>query len=251
MSYFLIGAIIIAVLAVLYVWYVTRGKNSIPDDATILLDTEDDKLLHHWYDNNIQPDYDFNVDDVEIAVKYLLRVHEIEVDPSLIVVGSNLAAKYVYLVQESLPTNYSAGSDCLFDIRSHLGINGEIAIIHNPKIRANLQRDCTGDLTTIRLIMNNEMDIIARDFLRETLRLRWEQILALNDPSVVNREGSYLYVRTPEDTANLAQPVIILNKVRALKTPQGARINLLCTNLEFETLMARWKRVIGAVSVLE
>jgi hypothetical protein len=250
MSYFLIGAIIIAVLAIVYVWYVTRGRNSISDDATISLDTEDDKLLHHWYDSNIQPDYDFTTTDVEIAVKYLHRIHEIEIDPSLLVVGSNLNATYLQLTQQAFPTTYVVGSDYLFEIRSHLAVNGEIAIVQNPAIRANLQRTSTGDLTTIRLIMNNEMDLMARDFVRETLRLRWEQILALNDPSVLNRGGSYLYLRAPEDAA-MNQPILMLNKILALKTTQGARINLLCTNLEFETLMTRWRKLVGAVSVSE
>ena len=256
MSYFLVVAIVIAVLAVLYVWYVTRGLNSIADDTTLSLETEEDKLLIHWYRASIQPSYDFNVNDLEIAATYLRRVHDVEVCPSLLVVGSNLEAQYQALTRKSLSTRYTPRGDCFFDIRSNLAKDGEIAIIHDPTVRAALRRNNTVDLTEVSLIISNEMDLMARDYIQEVLKIRWGQIRSLNDPHVLNQNGSYVYLRVNKGSETISKeiaiglPVTVLDRVTAFMTPKGARLNLLCTNYEFETLMKRWKQHLATPTLL-
>lgn len=249
MSYFLIAAIIFAIVAVLYVWYITRGLNSIDDNAVLPLESDEDKLLKHWYKANMQQVYDFNVNDVEIAAKYLQRIYNIEINPGLLVVGKNLISQYYALTHSSLSYEYRPNADCIFDLRSSLAKEVEVAIIHSDRVRHELQRHNSGDLTEVSLIMNSDLDGIAHEFISNVLKFRWEQIDALHDPNVLNHEGSYLYYRSPEGTRP-GTTVTILDKVNALVIPFGpttrARVNLLCSNYEFEALIRRWKHHLTA-----
>lgn len=245
MSYFLIAAILLAVFAVLYVWYVTRGLNSIDDNAFIPLETDEDKLLVHWYKANIQPVYDFNVNDIEIAAKYLQRIYDIEIDAGLLVVGDNLAVHYRELTRRSLSDKYEPNTDCLFDLRSSLAMPGQIAIIHDKRIRHRLQSKTKVDFTDIGVIMNNDLDKTAHEYITSVLKFRWDKIKEMNDPNVLNDKGSYLYYRLQNnDQQGLTT---ILDKITALVVPTEngsvGRINLLCSNYEFEALIYRWKRL--------
>lgn len=241
MNYFLIVAIIVAILAVLYVWYVTRGLNSIDDNTNLSLDTEEEKLLKHWYKSNIQETYDFNVNDKEIAAKYLQRIHNVEVDPNLLVLGKNLNTQYYALTHSSLSYEYNPNEDCIFDLRSSLAKDVEIAIVHSSRVRQVLNKNNSSDLTELNQIMNSDLDAIAHEFITSVLKFRWDQIDTIHDPNIVNHEGSYLYYRIPEGNRP-GTTVTILNSVNALVVSNTlARINMLCSNYEFEALIKRWK----------
>jgi cell division protein FtsL len=250
MSYFLIVAILVAVIAVIYVWYVTRYLNRIPDDKPISLETEDDKLLIHWYNMHIKHSFDFNINDIEIAVKYLKHIYDIEINPDLIIIGTNLESQYFNITGRHLINKYSPDVDCIFDIRSTLAKPGEIAIIHDSIVRNSLRKINTFDFTEINNIMESELDLIARDFLHEVLKFRWEQITKLNDPNILNNSGSYLYLHVPTDISSSIPNntvITVLGGVSALLTSRGARINLLCSNIEFETLIKRWNQYLPTV----
>jgi len=277
MDYFLIFSILIALLAILYVWYVTKYSNSIPDDKPIPLESNDDRLLIHWYNMHIKHSFDFNINDLEIAAKFLERIYNIKIDPNLLVIGTNLENQYFKITGHHLENGYSPDKDCLFDVRSIIGKSGEIAIIYNENLRNSLRKVNTFDFTELNDIINSDLDIMARDYLYEVLKFRWEQITQLNDPNVLNNHGSswfcktkprgnevipaptlsYLYLRIPssgnEDPLGFAKQthsidgnvITVLNgAVSALMTPNGARINLLCSNIEFETLIKRWKQYL-------
>lgn len=261
MSYFLFATILVALVAILYVWYVTRGLNSIPDDKPILLDTDDDKLLVYWYKMHIKESYDFNTNDSEAAAKYLKRIHDIEINPGLLVLGTDLDNQYFNITRTHLnikyldtsnQTNFTQSEnlfqtnvDYLFDIRSTIGKSGEIAIINNSRVRENLQRNNNLDFTEISSIINSDLGTIANNYLREVLKFRWTQILELKDPSLLNSCGSFLYLRTLKDTTSGVPVSVLGERVTALMTSQGARLNLLCSNYEFEALIKRWKEYLS------
>lgn len=261
MSYFLFATIIVALIAILYVWYVTRGLNPIPDDKPIPLDTDDDKLLVHWYKMHIKQSYDFNTNDSEAAAKYLKRIYNIEINPELLVLGTDLDSQYFSITRNHLNNKYldtsnqpdstpndnfsQTNTDYLFDIRSTIGKAGEIAIINNSRVRENLQRNNNLDFTEISSIINSDLETVANDYLLEVLKFRWTHILELNDPSILNSSGSFLYLRTSQETT-LGLPVLVLGgRVTALMTSQGARLNLLCSNYEFEALIKRWREYLS------
>lgn len=246
-------------LAILYVWYVTRGLNSVADDAIIPLQTNEDKQLQNWYKSSIVPSIDLTIDELEIAAKYLQRVYKLEISPDLLVVGNNLQLQYYELTKDHdpikafLPYKYEPDKDCVFDLRSSLARPGEIAIIHDDKLRQKLRQQNNVNLDDIALIMNSELDEIAHNYLTNMLNFRWEQINSLQDPNVLNNGGSYLYYRLPEgkpeNSSNNDEVTTILDKVavlnsRADELPLG-RMNLLCNNYEFEVLMIRWKKYLS------
>lgn len=268
MSYFLIATILVALIAIFYVWYITRGLNSIPDDKPIPLETDDDKLLIHWYKMHIKQSYDFseaNTNDSHIASRFLKRIYNIEVNPDFLILGTDLDTQYFRLTHHHLNTKYldsinkdtnelessfSPDIDYIFDLRSTIGKCGEIAIVNNPRIRGTLQRSNTLDFSEISLIINSELETVANDYLREVLKFRWDHILQLNDPSILNRFGSYIYLRTSDDIIPGLPVQVLGNRVTALMTPQGARLNLLCSNYEFEALIKRWKEYLATPSPL-
>jgi hypothetical protein len=250
MSFFLVASILLAIISVIYVWYVTRYTNSIPDDKPVPLDNDDDKILVNWYKMNMKQSYDFNINDANIAAKYLHRIYNIDVNPSLLIIGTDLDDQYHSITgTRILPkssNNIQTDKDCIFDLRSTSGKNGMIAMIHDHKIRTILKRNNNSfDLTELNLIIESELDIIARDYLEEILKLRWEQIQQLDDSNVLNNEGSYLFLRVSDYGIN-GTPITVLGNITAMMTPKGARINLLCSNYEFEALINRWKQYLSS-----
>jgi hypothetical protein len=267
MSYFLVFFAMITLIFIFYVWYVTRYTHSIPDNQLVPLNTDDDKILIHWYNAYINHVFDFQNTDLEIAAKYLRRIHKLEINPNLLIVGTNLEEQYTKITGDKLEPKYSFEIeksksdteidpridkvDCIFDIRSTLGKNGEIAVIHNPRIRNILYRTNNLNLSEVNSIIDNDMDLTARDHIGEVLKFRWEQIRQLNDHDIINtksQQGSYLYLRVPNESTTEPsnqglneKTITVLKSVAAMSTPRGARINLLCSNYEFESLIKRWK----------
>jgi hypothetical protein len=97
------------------------------------------------------------------------------------------------------------------------------------------------------MIMNSDLDLIAHDTLKEILQFRWDQISKLNDPNILNIDGngSYAYLRVPENTSLKDDTIEIMTGITAAVTPRGARINLLCSNYEFEELIKRWSQYLS------
>jgi len=216
--------IIVALLSILYVWYMSKTINNYPDDKILDLSNNNDSILSKWYESTIQIIYQYDNDESEIAAEYLHNVYDLEVDPKLIVIGENLNSQYKKLTRKELPKN------CIFDLRSSLGIPGEIAIINNDKIRNILIRNNNYDIKLLYEIVKSKVDKIAHDALQEILKYRWSQITETLD---IKGFGSYLYLEN--DTEEIFPGV--LSKI----TEEGCRINLLCTDLEFNTFLKRSK----------
>lgn len=224
MSYFLVITFLVALCAIIYVWYVTRSF-IIPDDTTLILDGDENKLLSKWYKNNITPSYDFTLTDNEIAAKYLKRFHNIDIDPQLLVIGTELNGSFSEL----------------FDIRDSLGESGQIAIVDDKKVRDRLQRVNSCDLSMVNQIMDSDLDKIAANYIKNTLETRWNKILELNDPNLVKKHtGGYVYLNS-----NNANQALIFSNVVGKATKDGIRLNLLCDNYEFDALIKRWQKSLS------
>lgn len=253
---YLIVSILVAIIAIVYVWYRTRGTLTISDSQFIPLNTDDDKLLVHWYKLNMKQSYNFEFNDFSIATKYLLRNYQLDIKPDLIVVGTNLASQYSEITGNNLPknNNNSSESDCVFDLRSTTGLPIEIAIIHNTRLKQDLRRNNSCDLTELNSIIESDLDIIAKNYIQEVLKFRWEKINKLNDSTILNINHnntsyeSYLYLPLP-NTQSQSETITVLDSVSAFVTPQGARINLLCSNFEFEALIKRWTNYLKSPSI--
>jgi hypothetical protein len=232
MSYYLVISFIIAIIAIIYIWYMTRSVNTIPDTTILALNTADNYLLESWYKRFAKPSLVFDINEYETAARLLKRLYDIDVDPNLIVIGENLSSQYYQITQMHLSSHTNQQNsleNTVYDIRSAIGVNYDIAIINNPRVRATLRRNNTVDLSETIYIMSNELDVIARDYLKQILKYRWDKINEISDPSILNAGGTFLYLRECN-----------IPNIETISTPFGFRINLLCNDLEFETLIKRW-----------
>jgi len=239
MSYFLIVTIIIAVLAVLYVWHASKGMRHIPDEDLLHLHTDEDRVLSYWYKQFIKPTLNLDLTEYETGARFINRVHNFKIDHNLLVMGDDIADQYYEITHKILPhftpSIDALTSDCFFDLRRSVGKNGEIAIIHDHHIRSLLRDNNIYDSSDLNNIIESELDITAHKYLEKILEYRWEKIRQLDDPNLLNKDGTYAYFPVRQYYTPL---------VGVLDTPKGSRINLLCSDLEFETLIKRWKTFI-------
>src|SRR5579862_6842378 len=105
-NYFLIILILIAIIAIIYVWYVTRYQNLISETDHLKLDNDENKLFGDWYENNLNPNYDFTITTTEIAIKFLQRIYQVDIDSDLIIVGTNIDKQYYKIAGKRLNRSY-------------------------------------------------------------------------------------------------------------------------------------------------
>lgn len=237
MDYYILVCLLIVVGAIIYMWYASPRFQSIPDGTPLKLGTEEDRLLSQWYATQIKPSFNFDIDETRVGaelINQLLNPTESPVDPGTIVVGTNLAAQYHNLTRRHFDPNYGPEKDCLFDLRSLIGKPGEIAIVQDPRVRNSLRRANRLNMIEISSIVELRLAPLARDYLQKVLTERWTQLIKLNDPMILNRGGSYLYLRESH------LPHVEVADVHGIK-----RINLLCSDLEFKTLLQRWPQPLA------
>lgn len=225
MTYYLMFTFIVAVIAIIYVWYMTRKINATAASKVLSLETDENFLLSTWYRDNTKPTLTFDLDQYEIAARILHRVYSVDISPALLVLGNNLSSQYRTLVR-----GRETSDDAFFNLRDSIGKSGEIAIVHDKSVRETLRNENTLDHFDLHAIMEGELDILARDYLRAVLKFRWDKIKKLNDPNVLNSEGSFLYLRE----CNLPD-------VQTQASSEGVRLNLLCSDIDFNTLIKRWE----------
>jgi hypothetical protein len=225
MDYYIIGCILVVAVIIILMWYHSTYYYSIPDTTILDLSTEDDSLVGPWYAEQIKPSFNFEIDPEQVGAELITQLlkPEAPIDPETVVVGIDLAA-------------HAGPSDQVFDLRSRIGIPAQIAIIHDQRVRARLRRLNSLDLARVvelRSILDLKLGPIAQDYLQKVLDDRWAQILKVNDPLMLNRAGSYIYLRECS-----------IPNVKAATVDGRKRLNLLCSDLEFKTLLQRWTRVL-------
>lgn len=222
--------IVVALVAIIFVYYITRYSNIISDDQQLLLQSNDDKILTNWYNNVTKSNSDFEVDNREIAARFIKRILDRDVDFEHIVIGTNLEEQY-YKIMKKIPND-----DIFIDVRSLIGKSWEFLIIKNKKLRDKFEVEAI-NLNELNDIMLADYDKGAYQHIKDLLTVRWGMIADLGDIGALNDSGSYLYLPTDQE----GDEVIVKDNIVATKTIRGARINLLCNNWEFETLLKRLK----------
>jgi len=239
MSYYLFALFIVASISIILACYYKWTQDDILSDvATIDLSGDDNPLLTPWYNahlhlNDIVINNHNNGDNYAIAARFLARLHGLRINKEELVIGENLQGQYHKISGRVLiPSNW-------FDIRSVLGIKGEIAIINNAIHRDHLRRTNTLDMHEIAAIMNANLDKAARDFVSDILRQRWDTLTQLGHPDLVMDERlskSYAYF-TAEDGIIGGIPNII-----GMVTDNTIRINLLTDEISFRTFIQRYRK---------
>ena len=231
MDLYFIVLIMVTIIVVLYMWYVTRWKNYISDSEPLHLEGEENNIISNWYKLYSTAPLDMTLDDINIAVKYLAKVHNLNIFESEMVVGNDLDIQYYEKTGKKLSLIYRDDLDCIFDLRTELGKNIEIAVIRDTKIRKKLYRDNTLHISEINRILDSDIAITAKRYMKSILDERWDKIKKVNSDGVVNTYGSYLYLKSD----------FIYGDIITAESPYGKRINLLCSDLDFEIFLNRWK----------
>lgn len=233
---FIVILFVFAFLLVFLSWIFTQNLRHIPDNETIDLSTSSDKLLISWYNSELHNCIDkFRVDDDDdIASLFLERNYNVTHNKNKLVIGNNIGEAVKLFTDQSLTENKIK----IYDIRSMVGIDGEIAYVPSKSIRKKLQRyflreNIHVDLDFLHKIMANNLDITARKFLYNKLNDRWNTIRSLHNSHVINNKGSYLYMFNT-DIINVTGTIDHdSDKGRVTK------YNLLCSDLEFKYFIER------------
>lgn len=244
MSYTLIIVlVIISILAIIYVWYVSKDLHK--SDEKLFLHTDENKLLSQYYIDNVKQSLDFVITSEEIATKFIKRIYNITVDPKNIIIGSNLDTQYYQITKRKLNNAYSKNEDSFIRLRNLIGIDGEIAIIYDNNIKNRLYENNKYDLRNLNDIMESNLDHKIYEYLQKGLKTRWTQLMTLNNPNILNYGDSYLYLKIEQDNTEYGTRIDLPENVVALNTSKGARINLLCDDREFELLKPRLTKDIS------
>lgn len=211
---------IMACVLIVIVWYISKSYRYIPDSELLDLSSEEDLLVLPWI-NKIE------LTGSDMEERLLKALH---IESNNIVFGKDLKTTYQKLTGNILRNNRS-----WFDLRLLTGFPGELAIIENDRIALQMRAmNSNMDLKNLTYIVAVDPELTVTNHIKQILDSRWETIISLNDPNVLNNSGTYLYYKSDTDT--------VFNNVQGLTTDKGLRINLLCSNLQFNTLIARWKQ---------
>jgi vacuolar-type H+-ATPase subunit F/Vma7 len=235
MSYFLVVITIVAIIAIVFFWFISKKYRWIPDDEILSLEGIEDKVLQRWYDQHMPRLLLVDMGNYEIAAALFEKLQGLKADPKKIVIGHDLAKQYEDLLpRESNNKIYPF----ILDIRSQIGKPGEIAIVTDDDIRKKLRANNDLDMRDVYGILENQLEQIARDYLKEILQFRWNKLIEVRNANLLNRSGSFAYFRTDSKLPPGSVTMLFPN-VTAAVTRHGARVNLLCSDLEFTTLLTR------------
>lgn len=236
---FLIISMIISLIIIFIVYYLSKKEHAEKLSRKINLSTLDNELSNE-YSTKLVHDYTFNMSNDSIA-RILLQSLFTNIDTTNIIIGENLNQQYYNITEMNLPIVYTTDSliydEYIIDLRSIIGYSGEIAIISNELVREQLKRNNNLDLSIVNSYINSGIHKQISDYIQSTLKHRWKLINKLNDSRIMNSSGSYLYYNN--DDTN-----IIFNNVEGLLTERGIRINLLCSDENFDILMRNWKLIV-------
>lgn len=224
MSYYWIITFLIAAVVCYYVYYIITKHRSLnihqlDPNGKLDLQSTSNQLLDSWYEQYAVTN-SINFDLQDIACKLLERLFKITVDKNLLVIGDgNL------LAEENLSHN-----DKVFDLRSFIGINLQIVVVHDKHLRKKLILRNQPDIVFLNGLINNNLDTLALGYIQKVLKFRWEKILETGNPNILNNGDSFLFLKVND-----------IPGVASFTTPHGERINLLCSDIVFNELIKRLK----------
>lgn len=219
-----------AIIITAIFWYFTRGYRSIPLDQVIDLSTEENKLFGSWYEEQLKPCLDPLPSNSELGALLVNRLYGLNVTPETVVLGMDLDLEYHRRTKNKLlPGDRPAETgDSILDLREILGRPGQIALIANPRLQRRLAKGAQYEGEELHKILTQNLEVPVRNYLQEVLALRWGKLSELQNITLRNTSGSYAYLQ--HRIPNLLT-----------KSEDGfQRVNLLCTDLEFETFLQRW-----------
>ena len=225
--------IIIVIIAVIAVWYISSNIKEKSNNAELALNTDEDKILLQWFEENKKPSFNMDLTNQQIIAKLIKRIYDFDVNSDNIIIGNNLEQKYYDITKKRISTKFSENEDCILYLRSIIGINYEILIINSSKNISKFNSLDDLDLSMINDILDSNLEKTAYDHIRKALNIRWKAIMETNNKNIIDRnsDDSFLYLKSNHNIPNLITD----------KLDQRDRVNLLCNDTEFNALIYRLK----------
>ena len=215
-------------------WYCSSNYRT--DAIKVDLSGSEDKLLSDWYSEQNKDVTDLPVVESSpeiLACTVLSRLYNVDVEPAVLALGNNLDVEY-----QKLTGRHLVAGETLFALRDTLGLSLDIAVVRSSKVRRALASS-TCDLTQLQSIIDNKLFEQAAPYLKKVLDHRWTKLLELEDSRIINNSGSYVYVRGDSEH--------VLHNVIGHQSNDIVRLNLLCSEHEFDLLLKRWRRYMKQV----
>jgi hypothetical protein len=209
----LILLIIIVIVIVLAAWWYGRNRNLLPENEIIDLSTSENALMKDWLQYYQKPSYDWQLSSQEVGARFLRTVLNKEVDSDKVVLDTNVSSF------QALET---------YDLRSLIGIPGQIAILDSP-----VKHSANG--FDLHEMLESDLVEPAKEFITAVLEQRW-QLLRENFPHTLIDNGLNSYAHFTEW------------HVPNVKLAEDNRMNLLCTDLEFNNMLLRAKKTSPLIS---
>lgn len=243
MDYRLLLMVVITLVLIGVMWYIS--SSSYTDRIKVNLGDTEPKLLSDWFKHelNINNTTDSAVVDTEliqqgqIAACSLLKVlHDVDIDVDSIFIGTDVQDNYHQITGKSFTLNRT-----LFNLRDILGLTMQICTV-NPKLHDELNKEqissnhqvSAQQLRLLIAIVDHKAYDVILPYIKKVLDHRWNKLLELQDDRIINSSGSYLYLRSDNEE-------ILPNVVGSLISNDEVRINLLCSEYEFDVLLKRWR----------
>jgi len=226
--------IIIIIIAVIVVWYVSFNIKEKSNNTELALDTDEDKILSQWFEDNKKPSFNMDLTNQQIISKLIKQIYDFDVDPDTIIIGTNLEQEYFNITKKKISTKFSETEDSILYLRSIIGINYEDFIINSSRNISKFKSLDDLDLSMINDILDSNLEKTAYDHIRKLLNIRWKAITETNNKNITERnsDDSFLYLKSNHNI-----PKLITDK-----TNKRDRVNLLCNPIEFEALIHRLKQ---------
>jgi hypothetical protein len=263
-NYYIYALCLCIVVVLFFVWQKT--KNLTHDDV-LILNSYKFPSLEQWYINHAEPTLPSFLQEEEIAKDYIETLHKLSVNKEDLVIGLRLKEKYkkIYEKNKELLKHVTSVSDQIkfFDLRSEIGLPGEIAIIPNKEVRNLLYkiRINKKDLYDSKeyyndIIKNNELYWIRKvnkkfypilyTHTTSILQERWEKLNHLFQDHLFQKTKKHKSVFVIKNNKERSSGQICDQlRIIAKEEDYGSVINMLCSNKEFDTLVNRFEAYIS------
>lgn len=222
--------LIIAFIAILFIWWYTAGRNDIPESTVIDLSTSENKILDV---SSLPETIDFTP-PAEIATQYLQQQHGL----------TPVAADRIQL------TNDYLGKEQSFNLRDEVGLDLQIVVFEDGAHIPDMISPSMDEIAKLQKILQADLLGQATEIVHRTLDDRWRRLLELSFSSLRNDSGSYAYfeewpltnvkVATRDSGYSNYQPQQSVHQPGA-----DYRLNMLCTEVEFNNTLRRMAKFMG------
>jgi len=223
--------LIIAFIAILFIWWYTAGRNDIPESTVIDLSTSENKIL----DVSSFPETIVFTPQAEIAAQYLQQQH-----------GLTPAADRITL------TGYDnlVSKEHSFNLRDEVGLDMKIVIFEDGAHIPDMISPSMDEIAKLQKILEADLLGQATEIVRRTLDDRWRRLLELSFPSLKNDSGSYAHFEAWSLTnvkVATRDPGRGDYKAQQSINQHGTdyRLNMLCTEVEFNNTLRRMAKFMG------